>query len=127
MVTSIKIETILKYFLCFFKSVVVGSVVDDRRVGWRPVSWSVVGSCPAGMDASQMHLWDVSCSVSETSQRGLICKSERRLRWDLLKMSPQRLLWDLSGLLRRGKISKKKIPLKFYKFPDKNKNIFSIT
>ena len=54
----------------------------------------------AGMDASQMHLWDVSCSVSETSQRGLICKSRRRLRWDVLKTSPRRRLWDLLGLLR---------------------------
>ena len=43
---------------------------------------------PADMDASQMHLWDVSCSVSETSQRGLICKSLRRLPGDWLKTSP---------------------------------------
>ena len=55
---------------------------------------------PVGMDASQMHLWDVSYSVSETPQRGLICKSLRRLPGDWLKMSPQRRLWDLSGFLR---------------------------
>ena len=42
---------------------------------------------PAGMDASQMHLWDVSYSVLETeaSQRGPICKSVRRLPGDCLK------------------------------------------
>ena len=59
-----------------------------------------ITTIPAGMDASPMHLWDVSCSISETSQRGLICKSLRRLRWDVLKTSPQRRLWYLSGLLR---------------------------
>ena len=55
---------------------------------------------PAGMDASQMHLWDVSFSVSETSQREPICKSLRRFPGDWLKKSPQRRLWDLSGFLR---------------------------
>ena len=59
-----------------------------------------ITTIPAGMDASPMHLWDVSCSISETSQRGLICKSLSRLRWDVLKTSLQRRLWDLSGLLR---------------------------
>ena len=36
----------------------------------------------ASMDASQIHLWDVSYSVSETYQRGLIWKSLRRLSGD---------------------------------------------
>ena len=36
----------------------------------------------AGMDASQMHFGDVSCSVSETSQRGL-----RRLLGDVSEIS----------------------------------------
>ena len=54
-------------------------------------------SNPAGMDAPQMHLWDVSYSVSEISQRGMICKSLRRLPGDWLKMFPQRRLCDLSG------------------------------
>ena len=56
--------------------------------------------CPAGMDATQMHLWVVSYSVSEISQRGLICKSLRRLPEDWLETSPQRRLWDLSDFLR---------------------------
>ena len=55
---------------------------------------------PAGMDASQMHLWDVSYGVSETSQRGLVCKSLRRLPGDWLKRSPQKHLRDLSGFLK---------------------------
>ena len=55
---------------------------------------------PAGMDASQMHLWNVSYSLSETSRRGLICKPLRRLPGDWLKTSPQRHLWDLSSFLR---------------------------
>ena len=55
---------------------------------------------PARIDASQMHLWDASCSVFETSQRGLIFKSLRRLRWDVLKTLSQRRHWNLSGLLR---------------------------
>ena len=69
---------------------------------------------PAGMDASQMHLWVVSCSISQTSQRGLICKSLRRLRWDVLKISPRRRLWDLSGLLRD--ISELHLTVKFVTF-----------
>ena len=69
---------------------------------------------PAGMDASQMHLWDVLHSVSETSQRGLICKSLRRLPGDWLiknvssetslrslKFS-QRRLWVASGTVILG-------------------------
>ena len=55
---------------------------------------------PAGMDASQIHLWDVPYSVSKTSQRGLICKSLTRLAGDWLKTSPQRRLWDFSSFLR---------------------------
>ena len=55
---------------------------------------------PAGMDASQMHLWDVSYIVSGTSQRELICKSLRRLPGNWLKTSPQRHLWVLSAFLR---------------------------
>ena len=47
-----------------------------------------------------LNFWDVSYNVSETSQRGLICKSLRRLRGDWLKTSPQRRLCDLSGFLR---------------------------
>ena len=54
----------------------------------------------ADMDASQMHLWEVPYRVLETSQRGLICKSLRRLPRDWLKTSPQRRLWDLLGFLR---------------------------
>ena len=53
----------------------------------------LMGAIPVGMDASQIHLWDASYSVSETSQRGLIWKSLRRLRGDWLKTSPQRRLW----------------------------------
>ena len=55
---------------------------------------------PADMDASQMHLWDISYNVSKTSQRKLICKSLRRLPGNWLKASPQRRLWDLSDFLR---------------------------
>ena len=55
---------------------------------------------PIGMDASQKHLWDVSYSVSKTSQTGSICKCLRRLLGDWLKASPQRSLWDLSAFLR---------------------------
>ena len=55
---------------------------------------------PAGMDASQMHLWDISYSVSETFQSELMCKSLRRFPGNWLKTSPQRRLWDLSGFLR---------------------------
>ena len=50
----------------------------------------------------QMHLGDVSYSASETSQRGLICKSLRFLPEDSLKTSPrslrfsQRRLWVAS-------------------------------
>ena len=54
----------------------------------------------AGMDAAQNHIWDVSYSVSETSQIGLIYKSLRRVPGDCSKTSPQRRLWDLSGFLR---------------------------
>ena len=71
-------------------------------------------SNPAGMDASQIHLWDVSCSISETSQRGLIFKSTIRLRWDLLKTPPQRCLWDLSGPLRD--VSELHLRLQFFAF-----------
>ena len=46
------------------------------------------------------HLWDVSCSVSETSRRQLICKFQKPIQWDVVKTSPQRRLWDLSCLLR---------------------------
>ena len=52
-------------------------------------SWAFIGykeGCkwgfPAGMDALQMHLSDVSYSLLETSQRGLICKFLRRLPGD---------------------------------------------
>ena len=41
-----------------------------------------VSGFPAGMDAPQMHLSDVSYSLLETSQRGLICKCLRRLPGD---------------------------------------------
>ena len=47
---------------------------------------------PASMDASQVHLWDVSPIVSEISLVELICKSLRCLSWDRLKTSPQRCL-----------------------------------
>ena len=43
-------------------------------------SWFNVCFFPTGMDASQMHLLDVSYRVLETPQRGLICKSLRCLR-----------------------------------------------
>ena len=55
---------------------------------------------PADMDASKMHLWGVSYSISETSQRGLICKSLRRFPGDWLKTSPEKCLWDFSEFLR---------------------------
>ena len=55
---------------------------------------------PAGMDPFQIHLWEVSYSVSDTSEKGLICKSLIRLPGDWLKTSPQRRLCDLSGFLR---------------------------
>ena len=54
---------------------------------------------PAGMDASQMHPWDISYKVSETSQGGLICKSLTPFAEDV-KMAPQRRLWDLLGILK---------------------------
>ena len=44
------------------------------------------------MDASEMHLWDVSPSVSETSQKGLICKSLRRLM-ESIRCSLEISLW----------------------------------
>ena len=55
----------------------------------------------AGMDTSQIHLWHISFSVSDAFQRGLICKSLRRLSGAWLRMSPQRRLWDLSGISQR--------------------------
>ena len=47
---------------------------------------------------SQTHLWYISSSVSEISQRGVICKSLRRLSWDVLRTPPQKCRWDLSCL-----------------------------
>ena len=47
---------------------------------------------PATMDASQMHLWDVSPSILEMSLVELIFKSLRCLSWGRLKTSPQRCL-----------------------------------
>ena len=61
--------------------------------------WKRDSCTPVGMDASQIHLWDVSYSVSETSQRALICKYLRRLAGDWLKMSSQRRLWVASARL----------------------------
>ena len=65
-----------------------------------PAHLHISSTCPTGMDASQMHLWNILYIVSETSQKGLICKSLRRLPGDWLKTSPQKHLWDLSGFLR---------------------------
>ena len=42
----------------------------------------IINTLLAGIDAFQMHLLDVYYSVSETSQRGLICKSLRLLPGD---------------------------------------------
>ena len=42
---------------------------------------------PVGMDASQMHLRHASNSVSETSQRGLVCKSLGRLLGEVSEIS----------------------------------------
>ena len=55
---------------------------------------------PTGLDASQMDFLNVLYSVSETSQRGLIWKSLRRLPGDWLKAPSQRRIWDFSGFLR---------------------------
>ena len=51
------------------------------KVTARP-SFAQLRVISAGMDASQMHLSDVPYSVSETSERGLICKSLRPLPGD---------------------------------------------
>ena len=59
----------------------------------------IINTLLAGIDAFQMHLLDVYYSVSETSQRGLICKSLRLLPGDWLKTSSQRCIWNLSGFL----------------------------
>ena len=83
------------------------SMQEIARVCWEflQLSWKISFVLfkvllPAGMDASEMHLWDVSCSVSETPQREMMCKSLRHLPGECLEMSPQRRLWDLSGFLR---------------------------
>ena len=44
---------------------------------------------PAGIDASLMHIWDVSYSVSETSQR--------RADFEISEISPGRLIKDISS------------------------------
>ena len=76
------------------------SMQEIARVCWEflQLSWKISFVLfkvllPAGMDASEMHLWDVSCSVSETSQREMMCKSLRHLPGECLEMSPQRRLW----------------------------------
>ena len=85
-------------WLCFFPArIIKWKSFANKIMHWTKHSFTAI---PAGMDASQMHLWYFLYSVSETSQRGLICKSLRRLPGDWLKMSPQRRLWDLSGFLR---------------------------
>ena len=69
----------------------------------------VFNTYPAGMDASQMHFWDVSYIVSETSERRLIYKSLGRLIKDVSsEMSlrsltfSQRRLWVASETVNVG-------------------------
>ena len=65
----------------------------------------VFNTYPAGMDASQMHFWDVSYIVSETSERRLIYKSPGRLIKDVsseMSLRSQRHLWFASETVNVG-------------------------
>ena len=61
------------------------------------LSWTNISSDnPAGMDASQIQLWDVSYSVSETLQRGL-----RSLRGLIKDVSSETTLRSLTRFSQR--------------------------
>ena len=95
-VCTVKLQSRIVFFIVFVgEANFYGLLIWIRVERHFPLESTVTNE-----NASQMYLWDVSYSVSETSQRGLICKSLRRLVGDWLKMSPQRRLWDLSGFLR---------------------------
>ena len=68
----------------------------DWALGYHPMEFT---------QPACIHLRCISETSHAASQRHLkegwlICKSWRRLRWDVLRTSPQRRLWDFSGLFR---------------------------
>ena len=72
-------------------------IIQDNWNRKNELLWLFSVSHPAWMHLRYM---DVSYSVLETSQRGLIFKSLRRLPADWLKTFPQRRLWDLLGFFK---------------------------
>ena len=91
------IQTSVPFLQDIFLNINTATLWEESYFPLQLVAQHSLAIIPAGMDVSQMHLWDVSSSFSETSQRELICKSWRRLRWDILKTSRWR---RFSGLLR---------------------------